>query len=365
MAISSSNGTSIIFTCTQYSIFLDKAYLNGLVHSYYKYGILITSPNMDYIPEFPEVDEKGIYLRGDGFYGPQEFTHWPQIYTHSLCHYCAIPAKPTNITQQYWGSILFRQFTKKDWTPVSPLPPGNSDNWSILEYAGGFLSKILLQRLKTAFEDAVTTCLLDHEQDKAKPYTLARALRNLGRCALKRLHDVPDCASQVIFEVRDIQRIGLELHGIHEWMTAIRSRLTSRSHFPPGQYLGCFTLKLAEAQMLYHAGIPVWLIQTKSSITAFISIGNQIEDKPVSSELELTPWQCMDGSYLYSKDIKDGGRLRDCTGLVYDAALSDMMEDVKSYLLNALNNRTGGMDPSAEVHTNNAPQKRKAGRSDL
>ena len=68
---------------------------------------------------------------------------------------------------------------------------------------------------------------------------------------------------------------------------------------------------------------------------------------------------------LYSKDIKDGGRLRDCTGLVYDAALSDMMEDVKSYLLNALNNRTGGMDPSAEVHTNNAPQKRKAGRSDL
>ena len=116
---------------------VENAYLNGLVHCYYEYDIVITSPNMTWIPEFPKIEEKGIYLQGDGFYGPQEFTRWPQIYTHSLCHYCAIPAKPTQISQRFWDSILFRDFTKEDWKPVSPVPSCSDVNWTLVEYTGG------------------------------------------------------------------------------------------------------------------------------------------------------------------------------------------------------------------------------------
>lgn len=322
-----------IFTCScryRYPLMLAgnaNPYLNGLVHTYYKNDIIISSPNMSYIPEFPEIEEAGIYLRGDGFYGPQEFTRWPQIFTQSLSHYSAIPAKPSDDTAQFYDSVLFRDFTSKDWEPVVPVskPISNTgDIWTTIEFAGGFIRRDLWLRLNDALELAINACLSGHELDESKPYALGRALRNLGRSAMKRLENAPDCASQVVFAIRDVQRISLELQGIHEWMTVIRSRLSSRSAYPTGQYLGCFTSKIAEAEMLYRAGIPVWLIQTRTSITESMMLGNEINFTLVSSVLQLDRWKCVNGSYLYSKEIKDGGRIRDCTGLVYDVALSEM-----------------------------------------
>ena len=345
-----SEGMSIFFLpeiliLTHASLMLEarvSSYLDGLVHSIYKYNIIISTPNMLYIPEFPEIEDVGIYLRGDGFYGPQEFTRWPQIFTQSLSHYCVIPAKPIKITDRFWNSVLFRNFTKADWTPLSTSEDRDVE-WTIVEYAGGFLNKELRDRLSDAFENAVTTCLSGHEDDNANAYALARALRNLGRSALDRLRNAPDSASQVIFAVRDVQRLGLELHSIYEWMTVIRSRLSTRSVFRPGQYLGCFSSKPAEVEMLYRAGVPIWFLRTRTSITDSMQLGKRISDVPISGELELQRWKCVNGSYLHLKEIKDGGRLRDCTGLVYDGALSELMESVKTYLLFALNNRVGGL----------------------
>ena len=206
------------------------------------------------------------------------------------------------------------------------------------------LRRDLWQRLHSALEDAISTCLKDNETSENSAYALARALRSLGRASLKRLEEAPDCASQVIFAVRDVQRIALELLGIHEWMSVIRTRLNTRSAFPPGQYIGCFTSKLAEAEMLFRAGIPVWLIRTTSSITDSMDLGQEVEFVPVSSVMRLDRWLCVNGSYLHTKEIKDGGRIRDCTGLVYDAALSEMMEYVKSFSFFDLNNCTGEME---------------------
>ena len=89
--------------------------LNGQCHSYLRNGIIMSSPNMSYVPEFPGFEDSGIFLRGDGFYGPQEFSCWPQLYSQSLCHYSAIPSKPTVITDKFWNSILFRDFSCEDW----------------------------------------------------------------------------------------------------------------------------------------------------------------------------------------------------------------------------------------------------------
>lgn len=341
-------------------------FLNGLVHTYYKNDIIISSPNMSYIPEFPELEEVGIYLRGGGFYGPQEFARWPQIFTQSLSHYSVIPAKPSHDTAHFYDSVLFRDFTSQDWDPVVPVskPLANTgDIWTVIEFAGGFIRRDLWRLLNDALELAIRTCLSGHENDDSKPYALARALQNLGRSAMKRLEDAPDCASQVIFAIRDVQRIALELHGIYEWMTVIRSRLSGRRVYPPGQYLGCFTSKMAEAQMLYAAGIPVWVIRTRSSITDTMRLGNEISFTLVSSALQLDRWRCVNGSFLYSKEIKDGGRIRDCTGLVYDAALSEMMESIKTYCLFSLNRRVGGLEESQSLPKATAG-KRKVEKTD-
>ena len=314
---------------------------------------------MDFVPKFPEIEEVGIYLRGDGFYGPQEFSRWPQIYTPSLSHYSVIPKKPSDIMDKFWGSILFRDFNKDDWDPITPLPEINDRNWTMIEFSGGLLHRDLWHRLNDALEQAITSCLTGHEEDSSKLYALARALRNLGRCASRRLHDAPDCASQVIFAVRDVQRICLELLGIYEWMTVIRPHLQGSTSFPPGQYIGCFTSKVAEVEMLYHARIPVWYLRTKSSVTTSMDLGKNVSFSYVYTVLSLDRWKCVNGSSLHSKEIKDGGLIRDCTGLVYDEALSAMMEKVKSYCLHNLNSGEGPQDEDSEQPPSVKAQKRK------
>ena len=298
-------------------------------------------------------------MRGDGFYGPQEFSRWPQIYTLSLSHYSIIPKKPSGILDKFWGSILFCDFTKDDWEPITPLPDIDDRNWTTIEFSGGLLHRELWQHLNDALEQAITSCLTGHAEDNSNLYALARALRNLGRSASRRLHDAPDCASQVVFAVRDIQRIALELHGIYEWMTVIRSRLQGSTSFPPGQYLGCFTSKVAEVEMLYHAGIPVWYLRTKTSVTTSMDLGKDVPFTYVSKVLSLDRWKCVNGSYLYSKEIKDGGLIRDCTGLVYVEALSEMMENIKSYCLHNLNSGVGALDEEPEQPSTDIAQKRK------
>ena len=110
---------------------------------------------MTYIPEFPEIQDGIIFLRADGFYGPQEFTRWPQIYTHSLSHYAVIPQKPTNATQRFWNSVLFYNVSKSDWDAVSTLPIVNDNNWAVIEHAGGYLRADLCKSLESALEDAI------------------------------------------------------------------------------------------------------------------------------------------------------------------------------------------------------------------
>ena len=170
----------------------------------------MSSPNMSYVPEFPGFEDSGIFLRGDGFYGPQEFSHWPQLYSQSLCHYSAIPSKPTVITDKFWNSILFRDFSREDWRPVSPQPPITESNWMVVEFAGRYLKKELWEQLKNALEQAIATCLSGHESDTVPVYALARALRNIGQTAIQRLEGAPDSCSQLIFTVRDVQRVALE-----------------------------------------------------------------------------------------------------------------------------------------------------------
>ena len=315
---------------------------------------------MPYVPEFPGFDELGIFLRGDGFCRAQEFSRWPQLYSQSLSHYSAIPAKPTHISDKFWNSILFRDFSCNDWQPVTPLPPVTESNWTVVEFAGGFLQKDLWTQLKVALEQAISTCLSGHEVDTVPVYALARALHNIGQTAIQRLEGAPDSCSQVIFTVRDVLRVALELLGIYEWMNVIRIRLSSKHVYPPGQYIGCFTSKLVEMDMLYCAGIPVWYIRTKSSILPSMDLGPEVYTVLVSDTLLVNRWICVNGSFLYSREIKDAGRIRDYTGLVYDGNLYKMMERMKNFWVLTMQEHLGTIDlSSAELSSGASDKKHK------
>ena len=131
----------------------------------------------------PEIPENGIHLRGDGFYGPQEFTRWLQIYSLALCHYAVIFTKPKDNSGRLWNSVLFRDFTRDDWLPEETLPPLTDNNWTIIEHSGGYIWRELLDLLRIALDRAILECLTGHEESQSYVYSLARALRNLGKNA--------------------------------------------------------------------------------------------------------------------------------------------------------------------------------------
>ena len=56
---------------------------------------IITSPNMNFIPEFPVIDRSGLFIRADGTWGPHDYTRWPQAYSSKNLHHICIPRLPS------------------------------------------------------------------------------------------------------------------------------------------------------------------------------------------------------------------------------------------------------------------------------
>ena len=56
---------------------------------------VVTSPNMDYIPEIVYSNIE-VFRRGDGHFGLHDPIRWPQMFAGPFRHYVAIPRKPVD-----------------------------------------------------------------------------------------------------------------------------------------------------------------------------------------------------------------------------------------------------------------------------
>lgn len=52
---------------------------------------MISSPNSDWIPDYPIAGPDGIRVYDDGLLGGQEFTRWPQLHVPGNIHHALIP----------------------------------------------------------------------------------------------------------------------------------------------------------------------------------------------------------------------------------------------------------------------------------
>lgn len=55
--------------------------------------MVLTSPNMDYVPEFP-VESFTVDLCSDGRYERHEYSRWPQDLKQDMRHVACIPSRP-------------------------------------------------------------------------------------------------------------------------------------------------------------------------------------------------------------------------------------------------------------------------------
>ena len=73
---------------------------------------IITSPNASDVPQFPHIAGRWIVTRKDGFWGPQEYSRWPQQYHPDVVHHMCIPRPPASADGEGPGPRI--------WSPLQP-----------------------------------------------------------------------------------------------------------------------------------------------------------------------------------------------------------------------------------------------------
>ena len=89
-----------------------------------------------------------------------------------------------------------------------------------------------------------------------------------------------------------------------------------------------------------------------------MDLGPEVYTVLVSDTLLVNRWICVNGSFLYSREIKDAGRIRDCTGLVYDGNLYEMMERMKNFWVLTMQEHLGTIDLSSAELSSGASDKK-------
>lgn len=54
---------------------------------------VVTTPNAKWMPEYPVATPGQVVTRTDGWWGPQEYSFWPQVYDTTVAHHTCIPVE--------------------------------------------------------------------------------------------------------------------------------------------------------------------------------------------------------------------------------------------------------------------------------
>lgn len=219
---------------------------------------LITSPNMNWVPEYPYIEHNTIIVRSDGRWGIAEYSRWPQVYSDVIPHHACIPSEPkgsrphpyyTEYQVREPDRSVFDKFTVFDWTERPECGVAGM----------GYANRELLNRLVTyafaLYED--TTAL------KISALSLQKQLGAHIRQLIERLRHIPMVFQQTLVTFSHLQRLTLELHGLFNYYKAYAPAYesgmnNSKRVFP---FRGAFTSNPEMAEDFYRAGVPVWVLQ--------------------------------------------------------------------------------------------------------
>ncbi|KAI1785826.1 hypothetical protein LXA43DRAFT_974885 [Ganoderma leucocontextum] len=237
-------------------------------------AFVFTSPNMDYIPEYP-VGREILKTYEDGRWGLHEYSRWPQAYVDGMMHLACIPRHPI---LPYLPPVLFRSLrSAEDWAEreevmVRGLGFIRSETRSELVRAAGFA----IERFHSMRE----------LRDDVRLY--GAFLVMLLRQVVDRMNYVPSHCRTAVAIAAHVQRLCLELAGLKTYIEQVVLRLNmtrdwSSSRLP---VLGGFVRDLTDAQTWCRAGVPVWLIQP---LTADLVVWRVVQPEGLPVDMSRTP----------------------------------------------------------------------------
>ncbi|KAH7904647.1 hypothetical protein BJ138DRAFT_1106643, partial [Hygrophoropsis aurantiaca] len=237
---------------------------------------VITSLNMTWVPEGHILDNKELRARADGRFAEVDCFQWPQLYCPEYQYSVCVPRKeafplPDDLSWAWWTPTAMDFVAQADTAfAVGTLSPDKVQHLKRLLF-------IITQRVN---------CWKSNRQGKVDIVTrMLAALR----------HDIeiltwhPLTHRDMIIFVAESQRFFLDIYAHMEFIKIAQHRMaygvgteSSVSSYGPvsmaanKQWMGCFTRSSVFCDEMFRAGVPVWLIRSRSDIFPQMNIIHRV-----------------------------------------------------------------------------------------
>jgi hypothetical protein len=250
--------------------------------------IVISSPNVDFIP-YLDISSNGVCrAQQNGRYGHYDFTLHPQVFYWPFCH----------------NSVCPRKIEDRDHPLSTCWTTPTCDDFKTLE--GSTFSYPRLGKLHEG-RLAELCALVNYLSPKVVDFRgrhgrLQFPLLSGFWCAigdlLVRLQHCSHTFRDLVLLWAEFGRLCLDAYAFMEWHNVYLPRLLDPDRsgpFPANTTLmGAFTADQTVVQKLGRAGIPVWYIRTQADVTGDVRICSVLKDSPPCLQYS-TDWPEEDG----------------------------------------------------------------------
>ncbi|KAG1776276.1 hypothetical protein EV702DRAFT_971524 [Suillus placidus] len=224
-------------------------------------NLVITTPNMQFIPKFHHFEEENVQARADGRFSVVDCFQWPQAYDNIFCNSVCIPRKEAYPFPHplHWAWYTPEQ---KDFKTI----PGNL-------FPVGTLASDKVEGLESLLK-LVEKCVQDwRANQQGKKDVIVNRVVSL-RHGISRLKKHPLTFRDLLIFVTDAQRLFLEIHSFIDWVLIAQLCISSGvgTVIVNSEWMGAFTHDSDMCNKLHMAGVPVWYVHTMAYIPANMKV---------------------------------------------------------------------------------------------
>ncbi|KAG1719714.1 hypothetical protein EDB19DRAFT_1918597 [Suillus lakei] len=224
-------------------------------------NLVITMPNMDFVPQLHHFKEENVQARADGRFGVVDCFQWPQAYDNIFCNSVCIPRKELYPSPHplHWAWFTPKQ---KDFKAI----PGNS-------FPVGTLASDKVKGLESLLNMADKRIQDWRANRQSKNDIIVTRIASL-RHSILRLKKHPLTFCDLLIFVTDAQCLFLEIHSFMDWVLIAQPRISSGigANTVNSAWMGAFTHDSDICNKLHMAGVPVWYVHTMAYIPANMKV---------------------------------------------------------------------------------------------
>lgn len=220
---------------------------------------VITSPNINWVPQPFIFEDELVQARADGRLGTADSFQWPQLYTANYPWAVAIKRNfflPDEPLAAVWYTPSYDDFVR---IPNSALPIG-SLNPDRLDALARLMDQVKVR--VNAYKRGKHHLRVGDQS--------VRMVQSL-RVVFNHLDRFPLTYRDTVASVAEFQRAVLDFHAYCDYHAFILPRI-ERPQFPfpevNTQWMGAFTGDVLMAESLFRAGVPVWYVRPETSVTS-------------------------------------------------------------------------------------------------